>query len=211
MQLLLLLLELTLLATTISADVPLPHKFEFTEAHEHYHMLAVLDAKDGTQLKGFRVFNDRDRLLQFIGFEQDLSQKVPEFVRGEIPGASPVKFVDCNFDGFVDAMFREDISPRYESFEIWLWDPQKKKFVVAQQLNDAEINAVDPRTKAVSSGGSGGHGDFWEKAYKYSPSGKLVLAYTDFISGRENSEVKTYYADGKVSKIVKSVAPADDQ
>ena len=120
-------------------------------------------------------------------------------------------FEDCHFDGFADAMFTEDNSPRYQSFEIWAWNSKEKKFISDQQLNDAEINFVDPKTKTLRSGGSGGHGDFGFRTYKYAASGRLTLIYTDFISSRENSEVKTYYLDGQVSKVVKTAAPDDDQ
>jgi hypothetical protein len=150
----------------LGASNALSHKFEFTEGKKQYYMLALLDSSDETQLKGFQVFDQLSKPIQVIDFEEDLSHKVPEFIRGEIPDAQPVRFEDCNFDGFADAMFKEDISPRYQSFEIWLWNPIEKKFVFDQQLNDAEINFVDPKTKTLRSGGSGGHGDFGFKTYK---------------------------------------------
>jgi len=191
------------------ADTVLPHKFEFNEGKEHYYMLAVLDSSIETQLKGFHIFDAKDNSIQFIESEEDLSHKIPEYIRGEILDVQPVHFEDCNFDGFTDAMFREDISPRFQSFDIWLWNPKQKKFVFDQQLNDAEINFVDPKTKTLRSGGSGGHGDFEFKTYSYTPSGKLTLVSTDFVSSRENSEVKTHYVNGKVSKVVKTAAPDD--
>jgi hypothetical protein len=195
--------------SALIADTILPHKFEFTESKEHYYMLAVLDSSDETQLKGFQVFDTQNNLIQFIDFEEDLSHKVPEFIQGGLPGAQPVRFEDCNFDGFGDALFREDISPRFQSFDIWLWNSKEKKFIFDQQLNDAEINFIDPKTKTLGSGGSEGHGEFGFKTYNYSPSGKLTLISTDFISNRENSEVKTYYIDGQASKVVKTAAPAE--
>jgi hypothetical protein len=173
-------------------------------------MMAVLDSLDETKLIGYRVFDRSNKQIQFIAYEEDLSEKVPEYIRGEIPNAQPVVFDDCHFDGFVDAMINDNCSPRYASFQIWRWDPRHQKFVLDEQLTDAGINVVDSKSKTVSSGGSGGSGHFGIKTYKYLASGKLALVYTDFIDGGENYEVKTYYVDGKASKVVKSVAP-DDQ
>jgi hypothetical protein len=197
---------LPLLAQQIS-----PTKFWFKEKTVNYYLIAILDPENSEALKGFQLFNAAGMPMEFIPFEEDLSDKVAAYITGGVAGASPVDFEDCNFDGYPDLMMREDISPRYASFDIWLWNPKRQKFVEAKEFNDAGINRVDPKTRRLFAGGSEGHGDFGCSTYTISHSGRLVHLSDDIISSWKNRETLIYYnAEGKeVKKVVGVLKPLE--
>jgi hypothetical protein len=163
--------------------------------------VAVFAPNSGdNELSGFELYDSKD-----------LSHKVPEYITGGIPGAPPVAFVDCNFDGYVDAMMRTDLSPRAESFEIWTWDPNQKKFSSNEALTNAGINRIDSKKKLLFAGGSAGHGNSGVSTYAFSSSGKLVHLSDDFINSWKNTETRTYYRDDKEIKRTVTAAPEESQ
>jgi hypothetical protein len=198
---LLFLLPLTIFAQDV------PARFAVREGSSKYYFVPTLLPDSGrSQLSGFKVFNSSGHLVQFIPLCQDLSSKVPEYIRGGIPDALPVKFVDCNFDGYPDAMMRTNISPRYESFEFWTWDPKILQFRANNELNKAEINRVDTKAKYLISGGSGGGGNFGFLTYAFL-SGKLVLVKREAISYRDNTDVTIFYKDSRETRRAETTPP----
>ena len=188
------------LTGALFADSTQPKRYDFLEGGEKYYALAVVN---GTYLSGFRIFDSKDHFIQLVDWVGVyLSTKVPDYI------LTAFQLDDYNFDGYPDIILPGDGSSEHmEYVEVWLWVPKLKKFVSNQDLDDAEITRIDPQKKYLYSSGRAYAGCYFTSTYKYSSSGKLVKLSEDTIDYGKNSEVKTFYADGKVTKTVTSVPP----
>jgi hypothetical protein len=78
---------------------------------------------------------------------------------GAMLGGGPprLKAVDLNFDGYQDLMLQAGAGATGNVwYVVWLFDPEKGKFILAPELTDLEGLEADPAEKVLTTFGKGG-------------------------------------------------------